>query len=77
MTDKLRVIDAEPLGEDVVQKLEEALVEARAGKLSSVAVAVVYRDGCTGTSWSNPPSIGLLLAAATRLQYRLLKIGEE
>lgn len=74
---KLHVIDAEPLGTGIVEHLEDALQMAREGKLSSVGLAVVYRDGSTGTSWSELPSIGLLIAATTRLQNRLLKIGEE
>lgn len=72
----VKVIDAEPLGTDVIAKLEEALDFARKGQISSVGLAVVYRDGSTGTSWSQAPSVGLLIAAATRLQHRLLRIGE-
>lgn len=73
---ELRAIDAEPLGADVVAKLEEALEAARAGELSSVAIAVVYRDGSTGTSWSKAPSVGLLVGSTARLQHRLLRIGD-
>jgi hypothetical protein len=73
----LKVINAEPLGRDIIAKLEDALAKARAGELSSIGLAVVYRDGSTGTGWSDAPSIGLLIAATTRLQHRLLKIGDE
>ena len=48
----VRVLDAEPLGTDTIAKLGEALEKAKAGQLSSVAIAVVYRDGTCGRSWS-------------------------
>ena len=74
---ELEVINAEPLGDDIVGKFEEALERARAGELSSAAIAVVYRDGSTGSSWSKPSSLGLLLGSVTRLQSRLLKLFDE
>jgi hypothetical protein len=70
----LRVIEAEPVGGDIVDKLQTALNEALAGRLSSVAIAVVYRDGATGSSWSEAPSLGLLLGSATLLQARIAKL---
>lgn len=76
MTAELRKIDAEPLGTQVVERLEETMAAAKRGELSSVAIAVVYRDGSTGTCWSEAPSIGLLIASTTRLQHRLLTIGD-
>ena len=69
----LHVIEAEPPGEDVLAKLRETLAEAEAGNLSSVAIAVVYRDGSTGSAWSSPPSAGLQLGSVTALQARLAK----
>lgn len=68
---QLTAIDAEPLGGEIIERLEEALEKARAGELSSVAVCVVYRDGSTGNSWSTAPSLALLIASAARLQHRL------
>lgn len=70
----LHVIEAEPAGTDIIERLEEALEEARAGKLSSVAIAFVYRDGCVGGSWSTPPSHGLLLGSVSRLAYRINQV---
>lgn len=69
----LKVIDAEPVGEDVAAKLQEALEKANAGELSSVAVAVVYRDGTCGSSWSSAPSLSCLIGAVTRLQHSLIR----
>lgn len=73
----LTTIDAEPLGANVISTLEETLAMARQGKLSSVGVVVVYRDGSTGTGWSSAPSMGLLIAATVRLQHRLIQMGDE
>jgi hypothetical protein len=73
----LKVIEPEPCGADVVEKLEEALEKAKSGELSSVAIAIVYRDGCTGSSWSAPLSYSILIGAVARLQHRLIASGDE
>jgi hypothetical protein len=70
----LHVLDSAPIADGVIEKLREALDEAEAGHLSSVAIAVVYRDGATGTSWSSPPSTGTLIGAVTLLQARLARL---
>lgn len=74
---KLRCIDAEPIGADVVSKLEQALERAKAGELSSVAVTVVYRDGACGYSWSSAPSISCLVGAVTRMQHALVRLSDD
>jgi hypothetical protein len=38
--------------DDVIAKLEEALETAKTGKISSLAIAVVDRDGTVGHCWS-------------------------
>lgn len=68
---KLRAIDAEPVGQEVIAVLERALEQAKAGEISSVGLAVVYRSGVTAQAWSAPPSIGVLMGSAARLVYRL------
>jgi len=73
----IRVIDCEPLGKDVIDTLEYVLEKARTGKISSVAVAVVYRDGSTSNTWSAAPSASTLVGAVTRLQGRLLRTYDE
>ena len=70
----LHVIPAEPVGTDIIERLEEALSKARAGEVSSVAIALVYRDGCIEGSWSAPPSHGLLLGSVNRLAYRINQV---
>jgi hypothetical protein len=72
MMPDIRVIDAEPVGPDVVAKLEQVLELAREGKLSSVAIATVERDGCVNRSWSSAPSISLLIGSVARLQAALI-----
>jgi hypothetical protein len=74
---ELCVIDAEPaVSPDVIERLTEVCKAVEDDKVSSVGIAVVYRDGSTGTCWSTPPSYGLLIAAVSRLQHRLLQVGE-
>lgn len=74
---ELHVLHAEPPAKDLVRVLEEALEMAREGKLSSVGLCAVYRDGTLGSAWSQAPSIGLLIASAARLQYRLQQTLDE
>jgi hypothetical protein len=74
---KIRVLEAEPPGTDTVAKLEEALERAKKGELSSVAFAVVYRDGTCGHGWSKAPSLSCLIGAVARLQYSLTAWAEE
>lgn len=74
----LHAINAEPaVSLDVFDRLSELCEAAKREEISSVGIAVVYRDGTTGNCWSASPSIGLLIGAVTRLQHRLLRIGEE
>lgn len=74
---ELRVLDAEPPGQGVVERLEEALEKARAGEISSIALAVVYRDGSVSGSWSDAPNRMLLLGSLSRLAYRVNLDGDQ
>jgi hypothetical protein len=71
----VRVLDAEPC--DTVKKLEEALEKAKAGQLSSVAIAVVYRDGTCGRSWSTAPNLSCIIGSIARLQYAVMEFSEQ
>jgi len=73
----LRTIEPEEPGEDVVETLEYLLAKARAGEISSVAVAVVYRSGIPGATWSRLPSLVAALGAVSRLAHRLNGIADE
>lgn len=67
----LVALEPEPAAADVIATLEEALTEAREGRLSSVALAIVYRDGAAGASWSALPSRTAMLGAVSRLSHRI------
>ena len=69
----LRVITCEPIGESVIERLEYALAQAREGKVSSVAIAWVDREGRSHETWSYAPSTGTLVGAVQSLSYRLVK----
>lgn len=73
----LQVINAEPIGKTVVERLEEFLEDAKAGKLSSVAIAAVYRDGTCNHNWSEAPSVSTLLGAIVRMQADLVRSVDE
>jgi hypothetical protein len=69
----LTVIEPEPAGASVIDTLREAIDDADKGSISSVGLAIVYRDGTVGTAWSEVPSMALLIGAAARLQWRLIQ----
>lgn len=74
MTAVITALDSEPADASVIVRLEEALVAAREGRFSAVAMAFVYRDGSTGDSWSEVHSIGTLIGAVSLLHTRLCRI---
>jgi hypothetical protein len=62
----------EPKDQGVIEALEDLLEKARDGKVSAVACAVVYRDGCTGDVNSALPNRSVMLGSIARLQHRLM-----
>lgn len=74
MTAEVEVLESEPPGESVVERLEEVLAKAREGRISAVAIAIVYRDGSTGDCRSKLPSIGTMAGAVSILHNRLCRI---
>ena len=73
MTATLHKLDiSAPAGADVIATLEAVLEKARAGELSCVAVAMVYRDGCTGQRFSDAPLTGALIGSLAIGQQRLI-----
>ena len=67
----LEVIEPESVSPDLIETIERVLEKAKAGEVSSVAIAVVYRDGATSTTWSTPPSFATLLGAVAHLGFRM------
>lgn len=69
---ELRAIDPEPLGKSVIDVLEHVLAKAKAGELSSVAVAYIHRDAAPGWNWSEVPNSSTLIGAIERLKHDLI-----
>jgi hypothetical protein len=69
----LREITSEPPAENIVPLLEQIIKRAKAGELSSVAVAMVTREGATGQEWSRLPSVGAMIGSVATLQHRLIE----
>jgi hypothetical protein len=74
---RLHVLDAEPPNGDVIDRLEETLALAREGRISSIAIALVYRDGTSGHCWSSAPSLSCLIGAAERMKHAIVRFSEE
>lgn len=74
----LEVIEPEGVSPDLVETIERVLEKAKAGELSSVGIAVVFRDGSTDTTWSKPPTFATLLGAVNIMAWRMLnkKFGD-
>lgn len=68
---ELVAIEPEGVDADLIERLEHALEKARGGQVSSVAIALVYRDGSTSTAWSSPPHWAALLGAVHHMAWRL------
>jgi len=69
----LRVIPCEPRGDDVRRALLDILVLARRRELSSVAIAYVDRDGCSGCAYSAAPSRATQIGSVEAMKHRLLQ----
>lgn len=77
MSADVHALDTVPPDKDVLQKLNEAMEDAEAGKISMVALAVVYRDGSTGGSWSTIHSLGSITGSAAILLSRLTDLAKD
>lgn len=70
----LKVIDAEPApAPDIIERLTEVCDAVAKDKVSSVAIALVYRDGSVGSAWSTAPSLSLLIGSVARLEAALIR----
>ena len=66
-----------PVSPAVAELLNELTQWVEDGKVSSLAVAVVHRDGSTSTGWSSPATLATLVGAVERVKYRLIEaMGE-
>lgn len=57
--------------DSVIETLEEALKEARAGDITCIALAFVRPSGAINTSVSATDNVGALLGALALAQFRL------
>lgn len=69
-------LHAEPIGEDVIDTIDKVRAMADAGKVSSVAIAYVTRDGRGGQLWSDLPNVNLIVGSAGRLIHHLNKAAD-
>ena len=75
---KLHAINPEPpVSPDVIERLTEVCDWVRDDQVSSIAIAVVHRDGGVSTVWSRPPAIVTLLGAVERLKFRLAQAMDQ
>lgn len=72
----LRVIDADPVGQGIVERLEQVLEWAHNDELSSVAIAVVRRDGSPDWHWSRPPNQSTLIGAVERMKLAMIRAAD-
>lgn len=70
-------IEPEPLGADVIPALEGALAKAKAGEISSLGIAIVYRSGESGQIWSKASTAAALLGSIHRLAHKFQQEMDE
>lgn len=68
----LKVIEAEPLGKGVAERLGHVMGLAVKGEVSSVAIAWVNRDGSPGWHWSTAPNTSTLVGAIERMKFDMI-----
>jgi len=71
VSDPLRLITSAPPCENIADVMDELLEMMQAGGVSSLAIAMVDRDGCANTIYSHAPSLSTLIGAVSVLQHRL------
>lgn len=68
----LVALEAEPPAVGAIEKLQDLLKQVKRGEISSLAFAVVLRDGSGDQNWTYAPSPLALIGAVAMLQHRLL-----
>jgi hypothetical protein len=59
------------INESVIARLEDVLAEARAGKITAIAIAGLEIGGAIIAAWSETDDFGRLLGAVSRLEFRI------
>jgi hypothetical protein len=70
---ELIAIDPEPASASVVDYLEHLIERARLGQFSSIAAAYVYRDGTTGSGYSDQHNLATMVGSIEALKVKLLR----
>lgn len=74
---ELRVIPSIERGRGVINRLQKALKLARAGKISSVAIAWVNDDGSADWLYSEAPNHSTMLGVIERMKHDMLRSTDE
>jgi hypothetical protein len=69
----LIAIDPEPISASIVDYLENLIERARAGQFSAVAAAYVYRDGSTGSGYSDQHNLATMVGSVEALKVKLVR----
>ena len=70
---ELKFITAAPVGKGAAERLGTALGLAASGEVSSVAIAIVRRDGSPEWMWSDAPNTSTLLGSIERMKYAMMQ----
>jgi len=69
----LTLITSQPPAADIADTMDRLLEIVSEGGMSSIAIAMVDRDGCSRTIWSEAPCVQSLIGAVAILQQRLVR----
>jgi hypothetical protein len=73
MTAELIPISCEPVGESIGELIADIQAAHSKGEVSSLAIAIVYRDGSTTQAFSTLPNTATMLGALERLKCKILR----
>ena len=69
----LRAIEPEPLAEGIMDVLEPVLEAIKEGRVSALACAVVYRDGCPDWAITFMPNVSTMLGTIDRMHAEIVR----
>lgn len=68
---ELIALEPEAQAADLIAVLDDARAKVEAGEISSIAIAFVYRNGDSNSSWSGLPNRVQMLGSIYRLAHKL------
>ena len=74
----LRLLQTRPaeITKSVIDALEDTLVHAKAGEITSICICTVNRDNSFGRNWSESDQLPQLLGSLTMAAYRLMETAQ-